>query len=162
MKRKRQSDLWLYRYIGGNMWLPILRHLKAYLEAKNVADTVRIGGYALQEIKPISGGKGQVQLVRIQEMPVDSKSLIEDVRIIFRIDAFIVAEQNRLEVGYEALYALENRIQEALVDYENETDYINADIQVLDVAIRSVRGTVAEIRPRIGASIEVEMIVYKG
>lgn len=144
------------------MWLPILRHIKAYLEAKKVADAVRIGGYALQEIKPIPGGKGQVQLVRMQEMPVNSKSLIKDVRIIFRIDAYIVAEQNRLEAGYEALYALENRIQAALVDYENETDYIDTDIQVLDVAIRSVRGTVAEVRPRIGARIDVEMIVYKG
>ncbi len=144
------------------MWLKTLRMLKDTLEQLEVADSVKLGGYAPSAIRPSTTGKGCVCLLREKEIE-QNIDLIHSKEISIFLDGWVQNGSKDFEDGYEDLTALENRIESALAYFQEETDYIDDDnkVQFMGLEVREKIGDLDSVRPLIGVRYHIIVEVYK-
>ena len=142
------------------LWLKVLKSLRDYLHASEIADAVILGGYKPGDVRPDENGKGLIFIQRDRERPA-SDDLVQDMRVQVSVDTWVKSSVSYLEKGYRALARLEGALMEALRRYEKETTYIADGVQLMRVRIIETGGDGDSVRPLVGSRTSLDIIVYE-
>ncbi|EGK59558.1 phosphoribosyl pyrophosphate synthetase [Centipeda periodontii DSM 2778] len=142
------------------LWLKVLKSLRDYLHAADIADQVILGGYKPSDVRPDENGKGLIFIQRDRERPAGD-DLVQDMRVQISVDAWVQSSSKDLTKGYEAIARLEGALMDALRRYEQETVYIADRVQLMRVRIVETGGDGDSVRPLVGSRTSLEIIVYE-
>lgn len=142
------------------LWLKVLKSLRDYLHAADIADQVILGGYKPSDVRPDENGKGLIFIQRDRERPAGD-DLVQDMRVQISVDTWVQSSSKDLTKGYEAIARLEGALMDALRRYEQETVYIADRVQLMRVRIVETGGDGDSVRPLVGSRTSLEIIVYE-
>ena len=142
------------------LWLKVLKSLRDYLHAADIADQVILGGYKPSDVRPDENGKGLIFIQRDRERPAGD-DLVQDMRVQISVDAWVQSSSKDPTKGYEAIARLEGALMDALRRYEQETVYIADRVQLMRVRIVETGGDGDSVRPLVGSRTSLEIIVYE-
>ena len=142
------------------LWLKVLKSLRDYLHAADIADQVILGGYKPSDVRPDENGKGLIFIQRDRERPAGD-DLVQDMRVQISVDTWVQSSSKDLTKGYEAMARLEGALMDALRRYEQETVYIADRVQLMRVRIVETGGDGDSVRPLVGSRTSLEIIVYE-
>ena len=142
------------------LWLKVLKSLRDYLHASEIADAVILGGYKPGDVRPDENSKGLIFIQRDRERPAGD-DLVQDMRVQISVDTWVQSSSKDPTKGYEAIARLEGALMDALRRYEQETVYIADRVQLMRVRIVETGGDGDSVRPLVGSRTSLEIIVYE-
>lgn len=143
------------KYIGGNMWLELMQHIKSAIDNSGAAFNVMLGAMRPQAAKVDENGV--IMFIRGETTRGDN-SIQSELEQELYIEVWGRNDNPDLEVGYELIANLEDRFEAIINDLRkrcgelDETACIlqNTGYQIIDLVCTSKIGDHDSVRPLVG------------
>ena len=143
------------KYIGGNMWLELMQHIKSAIDNSGAAFNVMLGAMRPQAAKVDENG---VIMVIRGETTRGDNSIQSELEQELYIEVWGRNDNPDLEVSYELIANLEDRFEAIINDLRkrcgelDETACIlqNTGYQIIDLVCTSKIGDHDSVRPLVG------------